>query len=95
MKADFVDVSDTEKTVTIEIPREDVDAEIDRVARGYTKDARIPGFRKGKVPASVVKQRFRNQILHDVTHTLIPRAVQEALEEQGIEPVDSPNIENV
>ena len=95
MKAEFVDVSETRKTVSIEIPREEVDAEIDRVARGYAKEARIPGFRRGKVPPSMVKQRFRDQILHDVTHTLIPRAVQDALQERGIEPIDSPNIEDV
>ena len=65
-------------------------AEINRVAKGYTKQARIPGFRPGKVPADVVKQRFREQILHDVMHGLIPRAVEEALQERGIEPVDTP-----
>ena len=95
MKAEFVDVSETRKTVSIEVPREEVDAEIDRVARGYAKEARIPGFRRGKVPPSMVKQRFRDQILHDVRHTLIPRAVEDALQERGIEPIDSPNIEDV
>jgi trigger factor len=95
MKTELTDVSDTRKTLTIEIPRKEIDAEIDRVARNYSKDVRIPGFRKGKVPTSIVKQRFRDKILHDVTHTLIPRAVQDALQERGIEPIDSPNIEDV
>ena len=70
MKSEFTDVSETKKTITIEIPTEVVDAEIDRVARGYTKQARIPGFRPGKVPQTHVKQRFREQILHDVMHGL-------------------------
>ena len=95
MKAEFVDVSDTRKTVTIEIPRAQVDAEIDRIARTYARDAQLPGFRKGKVPASVIKKRFRDQILHDVTHTLIPSAMQSALAEHGIEPIDSPNVEKI
>ena len=95
MKADLVDVSETRKTVTIEIPSELVDAEIARVARDYSKQARIPGFRPGKVPTTVVKQRFRDQIHHDVMHGLIPRAVEDALQQRGIEPVDTPNIQNV
>lgn len=95
MKTEFTDVSDTRKTVTIEIPSEVVDAEINKVATGYAKKANLPGFRKGKVPATIVKQRFREQILHDVMHGLIPRAVEEALQERGIEPVDTPNIKDV
>jgi len=95
MKTELTDVSETRKTLTIEIPTEVVDAEINRVARGYTKQARIPGFRPGKVPQTLVKQRFRDQILHDVMHGLIPRAVEEALQERGIEPVDTPDIKDV
>ena len=95
MKTEFTDVSETQKTITIEIPTEVVDAEIDRIALGYTKQARLPGFRPGKAPKTIVKQRFKDQILHDVMHGLIPRAVEEALQERGIEPVDTPNIKNV
>jgi trigger factor len=95
MKTEFTDISETRKTLTIEIPSDIVAAEIDRIARGYTKDVRLPGFRPGKVPQTIVKQRFRDQILHDVMHGLIPRAVEEALQERGIEPVDTPNIKDV
>ncbi|MBI3047233.1 MAG: trigger factor [Acidobacteria bacterium] len=95
MKTEFTDVSETRKTLTVEIPTDVVDAEVDRVARDYTKRARLPGFRPGKVPQSVVKRRFRGEILHEVMHGLIPRAVEEALQERGIEPVDTPNIRDV
>ena len=95
MKTEFTDVSDTQKTVTIEISSDIVDAEIDRIARGYTRQAKVPGFRPGKVPATIIKKRFRDQILHDVMHGLIPRAVDEALQERGIEPIDTPNIRDV
>jgi trigger factor len=95
MKTEFTDVSETQKSITIEIPTDIVDAEIDRVAGDYTKHARIPGFRPGKVPRTLIKQRFRDQILHDVMHGLIPRAIEEALQERGIEPVETPNIKDV
>lgn len=95
MKIDLTDVSETQKTLTIEVPSEVVDAEIDRVARDYARQAKVPGFRPGKVPAGVAKQRFREQIMHDVMHELIPRSVGEALRERSIEPVDSPDIRDV
>jgi trigger factor len=95
MKTEFVDVSDTQKNLVVEIDSTVVDAEIDKVSRDYSKAARIPGFRPGKVPTKVVRQRFRDQILHDVAHGLIPRAVDEALRERGVEPVDTPDIKDV
>jgi trigger factor len=95
MKTEFIDVSDTRKNLVVEIPSTIVDAEIDKVARDYSKAARVPGFRPGKVPAKVVRQRFRDQILHDVAHGLIPRAVDEALRERGVEPVNTPDIRDV
>jgi len=95
MKTEFVDVSDTHKQLLVEIPSAVVDAEIDRVAKHYGRAARLPGFRPGKVPPKVVRTRFRDQILHDVAHDLIPRAVDNALRERGVEPVDTPDIKNV
>src|ERR687887_2129205 len=95
MKTEFIDVSDTRKNLVVEIPSTVVDAEIDKVSKDYSKAARIPGFRPGKVPAKIVRQRFRDQILHDVVHGLIPRAVDEALRERGVEPVDTPDIRDV
>ena len=95
MKAEFIDLSDTRKNLVVEIPSTIVDAEIDKVSRDYSRAARIPGFRPGKVPPKVVRQRFRDQILHDVAHGLIPRAVDEALRERGVEPVDTPDIRDV
>ena len=95
MKTELTDISETRKTLSIEIPTDIVSAEIDRIAKDYTKKARLPGFRPGKVPASIVKQRFREQIMHDVVHGLVPRAVDDALQARGIEPVDTPSIKDV
>src|SRR6187401_3625869 len=95
MKADLVDVNQTRKNLKVEIPSEVVDAEIDRVAKDYSRKARIPGFRPGKAPARVIKQRFKDQILHDVAQDLIPRAVDDALRERGVEAVDTPDVRDV
>ena len=57
--------------------------------------ARVPGFRRARSRRRSFSQRFRDQILHDVAHGLIPRAVDEALRERGVEPVDTPDIRDV
>jgi trigger factor len=95
MKTEFADVNETRKNVRVEIPSDVVDAEIDRIARDYSKKARIPGFRPGKAPARVIKQRFKDQILHEVAHDLIPRAMDDAFRERGVEPVDTPDVRDV
>jgi trigger factor len=95
MKTEFLDVNETRKNVRVEIPPDVVAAEIDRVARDYSRRAKIPGFRPGKAPARVIKQRFKDQILHDVAHDLIPRAVDDALRERGVEAVDTPDVRDV
>src|SRR5438093_8931271 len=95
MKTEFVDVNETRKNVRVEISTDVVNAEIDRIARDYSRKVRIPGFRPGKAPARVIKQRYKDQILHDVAHDLIPRAVDDALRERGVEPVDTPDVRDV
>src|ERR671935_2705930 len=95
MKTEFVDVNETRKNVRVEIPSDVVTAEIDRIARDYSRKARVPGFRPGKTPPRVIKQRFKEQILHDVAHDLIPRAVDDALREKGLEAVDTPDVRDV
>jgi len=95
MKTEFIDISQTQKNLVVEIPTDVVEAEIDRVTRDYSRQAKIPGFRPGKVPPKVVRQRFRDQILHEVAHELVPRAIDDALRERGVEPVDSPDVRDV
>jgi trigger factor len=95
MKTEVVDVNATRKNVRVEIPSDVVNAEIDRIARDYSRKARVPGFRPGKTPPRVIKQRFKDQILHDVAHDLIPRAVDNALRENGFEAVDTPDVRDV
>ena len=95
MKVEYTDVSDTHKSLSVEIPPDVVEHEIDRVTRDYARSLKLPGFRPGKIPAKIVRQRFKQQILHDVAHDLIPRAVEDALRERGVEPIDTPDVKDV
>jgi trigger factor len=95
MKTELVDVSETRKNLVVEIPTDTVDAEISRVTVRYGKAAKLPGFRPGRVPAKVIKRRFRGQILQDAAEHLVGHAVEDALSERGVQPVDSPDIQNL
>jgi trigger factor len=95
MKTEFTDVSATRKHLTFEVPPEVVTDAIDRVAKSYSRSARVPGFRPGKVPATVIKQRYKDEILQDVARDIIPKAVNSALEERGLEPVAAPDIRDL
>lgn len=95
MKAEFTDVNETQKTLKVEIPSDIVNEGIDRIARDYGRRAKVPGFRPGKAPARVIKQRYKSEILHDLAHDLIPRAVDDALRERGMEAIEAPDIRDV
>lgn len=95
MKVELTDVSETKKTLTVEVPPEVVDTEIARITQGYARQARIPGFRPGKAPVQVVRKRFREQILHDVAHDLVPRVVGDALRDRNVHPVDTPKVRDL
>jgi len=95
MKAELTDINDTRKDLKVEIPTDIVNEGIDRLARDYSRRARVPGFRPGKAPARIIKQRYKSEILHDLMHDLIPRAVDDALRERGMEAIDTPDIRDV
>jgi len=95
MKVEFVDVSETRKRLTIEIPSDVVDAEVDRITARVGRSAKVPGFRPGKVPTRVVWQRYKDDILHDVAHGLVPQALEDALRERDIDPIDTPDVRDV
>ncbi|MGE5198362.1 MAG: trigger factor, partial [Rhodospirillaceae bacterium] len=95
MKVEFADVTETRKRLTIEIPSDAVEVEIDRLVNRLGRSAKVPGFRPGKVPPRVVWQRFKDEILHDVAHDLVPQALHDALRERDLDPVDTPDVRDV
>lgn len=95
MKAELVEKSATQKQLNFEVPADVVEQEVVKVAAAYSKSAKVPGFRQGKVPAKVVRQRYLEQILDDVAHQLIPRLVTDALIERQLQPVAAPDIHDL
>jgi trigger factor len=83
------------KRLHIEVPAPAVDAETLRVVREYGRKVRLPGFRAGKVPASVVQQRFKSEIEREVLDRLVPRYWKQAQAESSLEPLLPPSVEDV
>ena len=80
------------RELTIEVPLDVVNGERDKIVTRYTKLARIPGFRKGKVPASVVRQRFADEIKTDIVESLVPRYFREEAKKQNLVPISQPRV---
>jgi trigger factor len=95
MKSELVNVSETRRDLTIEVPSQDVDQAIGQAAAKIGKSARIPGFRPGKVPATVIRQRFKPQIMQDVAEHLVSKAVGTAIAENALEPIGTPDIQDL
>lgn len=80
------------REIDVEIPADVVAKHQEALVQQYSKQARIPGFRKGKVPASMVRNRFSSEITSDVVEHLVPQYYREAVVKGGYRPVSQPHI---
>ena len=71
------------REISVEIPAEVVTRQQEALVQQYSKQARIPGFRKGKVPASMVRSKFASEITSDVVEALVPQYFKEAVLKGG------------
>ena len=83
------------RQVDVEIPADIVSKEWDSTVQRYGKLARVPGFRKGKVPASIVRNRFAEEIKKDVLESLAPEYFRQAVVKEGFWPISSPEIHSL
>ncbi len=84
--------SSTRREIAVEIPVEEVNRETASLIQKYQKLARIPGFRRGHVPASVIRQRFAEDLKSDVVEALVPRYFRKEADKQGLIPVSQPQV---
>ncbi len=84
--------SNTRREIAVEIPVEEVNRETNALIQKYQKLARIPGFRRGHVPASVIRQRFSEDLKSDVVEALVPRYFRKEADKQGLIPVSQPQV---
>ncbi|MDX1455014.1 MAG: trigger factor [Gammaproteobacteria bacterium] len=84
-----------ERKMTVEVPAERVDNEIDNRLRRLSRTAKVKGFRPGKVPFKVVKQQYGEDVQQEVMQELIQSSYGEALREQSLQPAGQPLIDPV
>src|SRR6266849_3494502 len=80
------------REISVEIPAETVTRETETIIQKYQKMARLPGFRRGHVPASIIKQRFKEDLKSDVVEALVPRYFRKEAEKLGMIPVSQPRV---
>ena len=83
---------DIKREISVEIPAAEVARETEFQIQRYQKSARLPGFRAGHVPASIIKQRFGDGLKSDVAEALIPKYFRREAEKLGLNPVSQPRV---
>ncbi len=83
---------DIKREISVEIPAAEVARETESQIQRYQKSARLPGFRAGHVPASIIRQRFGDGLKNDVIEALVPKYFRREAEKQGLIPVSQPRV---
>jgi trigger factor len=83
------------RELDLEIPAEEVSKKMESVAKEFSRVARVPGFRPGKAPVSLIRKRFADDIKGEVFQSLVPQRVEQAVTEQKLTPVSQPHVENL
>jgi trigger factor len=94
VKTAVTELPDSRVRVDVDVPGDDVDRGMSRAARGLARDMRVPGFRSGKAPPSVIIQRVgREAVLQQALRDSLPEWYERALLSSGVNPVGDPSIE--
>lgn len=83
------------REIELEIPAENVQKAAEKVARDIARVARVPGFRPGKAPVTLVRRRFAGDIEGEVVQSLVPEYLEKALDEKKLVPVTRPEVDQV
>jgi trigger factor len=83
------------RELELEIPAENVTKATEKVARDLAKVARVPGFRPGKAPVTLIRRRFAEDIQGEVVQSLVPEYLEKALDEKKLIPVTRPAVDKV
>src|SRR6201998_3086696 len=83
------------RELELEIPAEAVQKAVARVAREFARVARVPGFRPGKAPETLIRRRFADDIKSEVLQSLVPEQIERAVTENKMVPITRPEVDKV
>ncbi len=95
MKVQVEKKPESVSTLQIELPAEEVSKEWEAIAGSFARFAKIPGYRPGKAPRTVVEKRFRKEIQDEVTKKLVSKSYHDAIEQKQLRVVSLTNLEDV
>ncbi|MBQ0721153.1 MAG: trigger factor [Gammaproteobacteria bacterium] len=95
MQVSIETTSGLERRMTVGVPAEEIDKEIAQRLQKASQTVRIDGFRKGKIPAKVIKQRFGAGVRQEVVGEVLSRTFYEAVTKEELRPAGQPAIEPV
>jgi trigger factor len=95
VKVDVRDAGAWRKVLSIEVAPEDLQQDYDAALEEYRRKAVLPGFRKGKVPKTMLESQFGHSLEHEVLEKAVRRTYQAAIREQGLDPVEYPAIDKI
>jgi trigger factor len=95
MLLNYEDVSTVKKTVEVEIPADLIAAQTRSVVADFSRQANVPGFRPGKVPAAIVRTRFAKEIQEQVMEELLPLTFKEAVADKDLDLVGEPILKHL
>lgn len=92
MKVKELKSKDLKKSFQITIPAEDFEKEVDVKLNAFAKNTKIPGFRPGKAPKDMLKQKYRASVLSDAIDAVVSRATDELIKDKKLQPAMMPDI---
>ena len=95
MKVDVEEIGACKRRLQVEETPEVVQQAWERAFTRVQREARLPGFRKGKVPRSMIKLHFADDVRQEVARHLIPEVYRQALAETQLKPVEEPDVQEV
>ena len=92
MKVEVVKKNSCQRAVSIEVDPESLKPDHSAVCNKYQRQARVPGFRQGKTPMSLILQRYKNEIREDFLEASVQKHLLEAIKSEKLQPLDHPHI---
>jgi len=95
MQIEVQDLPDYKKTLSIEVDYQEIKEKLEETYQKLSQEAFVPGFRKGKVPLTILKMRLGKEIKEQVKQEVVEENYRKAIQEKGLNPISPPKIEDI
>ncbi len=93
MQVSVENTSGLERRLTVQVPGQEIQVKVDSKLRELSKTVRVKGFRPGRVPMSVVKQRYGKQVRLDILNETMQQGLQQAIRDEDLRPASRPRLD--